>query len=77
MHDHGDLKIIPWPLSWTEVRTNKKTTSMKILLIFYIIFRLHPKTTDFVQNKFFSFFFKQRKNKQIKKYYNIFDQYRP
>ena len=44
------------------------------------IFRLHPKTTGFFQKKFFSFFFlffRQRKNKQIKKYYNIFDQYRP
>ena len=36
--------------------------------------------TFFKKNFFFSFvflFFKQRENKQIKKYYNIFDQYRP
>jgi len=37
---------------------------------------LHPKTTDFFLSFLFSFF-KQRKNKQIKKYYNIFDQYCP
>jgi len=41
------------------------------------------KQLTFFKKKFFSFFFfsflKQRKNKQIKKYYNtcIFDQYRP
>jgi len=70
-------KLFRFQTNNTKVWLSTKFSTLRAVTT---IFGYIPKQLTFFKEFFFiffSFFLKQRKNEQIKKYYNIFDQYRP